>query len=80
MKLPEVRPLGLVREIVQEWLQKRVVEGATAKYKRCHFQQQHQLAFNLIQDQLLFLACSPNQQSIGTFNEMVKAMFRPTFN
>lgn len=30
-----------------------------------------------MQDQMLSQACNPNQLAMGTFNEMVKALFRP---
>lgn len=77
LKLSDIRPLALVKEIVQEWVSKRVLEGGRAKFKRQHSIGQRQHSFTLIQEQLLNLACPPTQLSMGTFNEMVKALFRP---
>lgn len=77
LKLSDVRPLSLVKDIVHEWVSKRALEGSRAKYKKQHSIGQRQHSFAVIEEQLLNLACTPSQLSIGTFHEMVKALFRP---
>lgn len=66
-----------MREIVQEWISSKVLAGSKARFKRSHSIANRQHAFQLMQDQMLNLACNPNQLSMGTFNEIVKALFRP---